>query len=140
DAGWAEALGRVRGDAVGGAFRLAVDSPRPAFRLLELAVRARVRILRLPYGDQAVFARREVLERIGGVPPLPLMEDVALVARLRRAGDLAFLPVRAWTSARRWERHGILGATLRNWRLLALYAGGRPPAELARLYGAEPSP
>ena len=132
--GWAEALRALPGPVVGGAFRLAIDSERPAFRLLERAVRVRVRLLGLPYGDQGLFVRREVYGRIGGVPHLPLMEDVAFVSRLRRAGPLAFLPVRAFTSPRRWDRHGVLGTTLRNWWTMALYLAGHPPERLARRY------
>jgi len=55
---------------------------------------------------------------IGGFPPLPLMEDAAFVRRLSRVGTLVFPPVRALTSARRWECHGILATTVRNWWLL----------------------
>ena len=29
------------------------------------------RLLRLPYGDQAIFARRPVYETVGGFPPCP---------------------------------------------------------------------
>ena len=88
--GWAGAIGALSPDVVGGAFRLAVDSPRAGFRAVERAVRLRLRLFALPYGDQGIFARREVYARIGGIPHLPLMEDVAFVARLRRAGRLAF--------------------------------------------------
>jgi rSAM/selenodomain-associated transferase 2 len=133
--GWAEALGALPADVVGGAFRLAVDSPRAGFRLVERAVRLRVRLFRLPYGDQGLFARREVYARIGGIPHLPLMEDVAFVARLRRAGRLAFPALRAFTSARRWERYGIVGTTVRNWSLRARYAAGASPESLARRDG-----
>jgi uncharacterized protein (DUF433 family) len=43
--------------------------------------------------------------------------------------------VRAFTSARRWDRYGIVGTTLRNWSLLTLYAAGLSPDRLARRYG-----
>ncbi len=135
ETGWADALAALPPEVVGGAFRFAVDSPRAAFRVVERAVRLRLRLFALPYGDQGLFVRREVYARIGGVPHLPLMEDVAFVARLRRAGRLAFPPVRAFTSARRWDRYGIVGTTLRNWSLLALYAAGQSPERLARRYG-----
>ncbi|HEU0093381.1 MAG TPA: TIGR04283 family arsenosugar biosynthesis glycosyltransferase [Vicinamibacteria bacterium] len=135
ETGWADALAALPPEVVGGAFRFAVDSPRPAFRVVERAVRLRLRLFALPYGDQGLFVRREVYARIGGVPHLPLMEDVAFVARLRRAGRLAFPPVRAFTSARRWDRYGIVGTTLRNWSLLARYAAGQSPERLARRYG-----
>jgi hypothetical protein len=66
------------------------------------------------------------------------MEDVDFVCRLRRVGRLALLRPRAFTSPRRWQRHGLLGASLRNWWLLAQYAAGRRPEHLERLY--EPVP
>jgi rSAM/selenodomain-associated transferase 2 len=137
EAGWADALVSLPEDVAGGAFRLAIDSDRLAFRIVERAVRARVRLFALPYGDQGLFVRREAYARVGGIPHLPLMEDVAFVRRLRRAGRLAFLPIRAFTSARRWERDGVLRATLRNWWLVGLYASGRSPERLARLYPPE---
>jgi rSAM/selenodomain-associated transferase 2 len=136
--GWAEALRTLPPRVAGGAFRLAIDARGGGYRVLELGVRARLWLFRLPYGDQALFARREAYERIGGMPHLALMEDVAFVRRLRRAGPLAFLPVRAFTSARRWERHGLVGATLRNWWLLLLYALGQTPERLARRYRPAP--
>jgi hypothetical protein len=138
--GWASAVRSIGPGAVGGAFRLAIDSCRRAYRLVEAAVDVRSRWLGLPYGDQALFVRREAYDRMGGMAPFPLMEDVDLVRRLKRAGPLVHLPQRAFTSARRWERHGLVGTSLRNWALLAFYAAGVPPARLARMYDASRSP
>jgi rSAM/selenodomain-associated transferase 2 len=133
--GWRDALLATPADRVGGAFRFAVDSPRAGFRAVERAVALRCRLFSLPYGDQALFVRRAVYAQVGGFPPYPLMEDVAFVRRLKRAGPLALLRPRALTSPRRWERHGIAGTTARNLWLLAQYAAGRPPETLARRYG-----
>jgi rSAM/selenodomain-associated transferase 2 len=136
--GWAAALESLPADVIGGAFRLAIDAPGTGFRVLEAGVRARVRLFRLPFGDQAIFTRREAYARIGGMPHLPLMEDVAFVRRLGRAGHLAFLRPRALTSPRRWERHGLVGTTLRNWWLLFLYGMGHSPGRLAQRYRPAP--
>jgi len=132
--GWAAAIRSLEPDVVGGAFRFTLSSSRRAYRLLELGVSLRCRILRLPFGDQGVFVRRDVYDRIGGFPPLPLMEDVVFARRLARSGRLVFPPCRALTSARRWEHNGIARTTLRNSWLLLLYAWGTPPERLARLY------
>ncbi|HEY7412113.1 MAG TPA: TIGR04283 family arsenosugar biosynthesis glycosyltransferase [Vicinamibacteria bacterium] len=132
--GWAAALRALDGATVGGAFRFAVDSPRPAFRLLERAVAARCRLFRLPYGDQAIFVRRGVYGITGGVPPIPLMEDVAFVRRLRRRGRLAFPASRALTSPRRWERRGIVATTVQNLWLFTQYLAGVAPERLAGRY------
>jgi len=139
EAGWAPVLRRLDANVVGGAFRFAIDSPRLGYRVVEAGVALRCRLWRLPYGDQGLFVRREVYGMIGGFPPLRLMEDVAFVRRLSRAGALVFPPVRAFTSARRWERRGIVATTVQNWWLLALYAFGRPPERLARRYDGHPT-
>ena len=135
ESGWAEALRALPADVVGGAFRFALEPPRLAYRLLEVGVALRCRLFGLAYGDQGQFARREVYARIGGFRPLALMEDVDLARRLARAGRLAFPPVRAFTSARRFERRGVVTTSLGNLWLLALYSTGQAPARLARLYG-----
>jgi rSAM/selenodomain-associated transferase 2 len=134
ESGWAQALAEVAPDVVGGAFRFAVDSPRHGFRVVEAGVALRCRAFHLPFGDQGLFARRSAYFAAGGFPPFPLMEDVAFVRRLAGHGRLAFLGARAYTSPRRWERRGILKATVRNWWLLGLYAAGLPPHRLARHY------
>jgi rSAM/selenodomain-associated transferase 2 len=134
DAGWSRAITSVPASAVGGAFRLAVDSRRRAYRVIEAGTRLRCRLFRLPYGDQALFVRREAYLLMGGFRPLPLMEDVDFVRRLRGVGRLALLPQRALTSARRWESRGIVRGTLTNLWCLTLYALGRSPERLLRLY------
>ena len=136
ECGWAEALRALPPPVVGGAFRFAVDSPRRCYRWIEAGVALRCRVFRLPFGDQGIFVRRPSYAATGGFPPIPLMEDVAFVKRLALEGRLAFPPVRAFTSPRRWERAGIVSTTVRNWWLLGLYAAGLPPQRLARMYDA----
>jgi len=136
ECGWAEALRALPAPFVGGAFRFAVDSPRRCYRWIEAGVALRCRVFRLPFGDQGIFVRRPSYAATGGFPPIPLMEDVAFVKRLALEGRLAFPPVRAFTSPRRWERAGIVSTTVRNWWLLGLYAAGLPPQRLARMYDA----
>ena len=71
--------------------------------------------------------------RVGGLPPLPCSEDLALVAALRRA-DLALRhspEVRVITSARRVGRAaGGMADTLRRWSLEGRGPSLEHPAEL----------
>jgi rSAM/selenodomain-associated transferase 2 len=135
DPGWDEALLALDRRFVGGAFRFSLDSPRARYRLVEAAVRLRCALFGLPYGDQALFVRRDAFASCGGFSDVPILEDVDLVRRLRRCGALAFPGVRAVTSARRWEERGFLRTTLLNWLVVALGSAGFPRARLARLYG-----
>jgi len=138
DEGWAAALRALPPDVVGGAFRFAVDSSRRGYRVLERGVAVRCRLLGLPYGDQGIFVRRRTYREVGGVPHLPLMEDLAFVRRLGRCGRLAFPPVKALTSPRRWERQGIVATTIKNLSLVARYALRASPERLARAYDPPP--
>ncbi len=124
-----------KGDFVGGAFDLGIQSHRPVFRLIENAASLRSRITRMPYGDQAIFVRKEYFDAIGGFREIPLMEDVELMRRIKRSGDkILIIDEKVLTSPRRWEKEGILSCTLRNWILITLYFLGVPPDKLAKFY------
>jgi len=119
---------------VGGAFRFGM-SGKPCIlgRLLERGVAARCRWFNLPYGDQALFVRRCVCVKLGGFAEIPALEDVDLVMRLRRLGNLAILQSRAVTSGRAWRQRGIFH-TLVNMGYLALMMSGLSPRSLAGSY------
>ena len=121
-------------DVVGGAFRFTLDSPRLIARIIEWGVAWRVRWLGLPYGDQAVFARRVAFDAVGGYRCLELMEDVDFVRRLRPHGRFRCLNVPVFVSARRWERDGWLRRSVSNIGLAVLYFAGVSPRSLARPY------
>lgn len=118
-------------------FRFALEARGLAPRLLERLVALRNHLFALPYGDQGLLLSRALLARAGGVPRLPLMEDVALIRALLRLGGrhrLHRLPARAVTSAEKWERSGWLRRSLRNLLCLSLYLLGIPPRRLLALY------
>jgi rSAM/selenodomain-associated transferase 2 len=117
-----------------GCFRLRLDTTAWQARLIEQGVRLRVRLFRLPYGDQAMFFRRATLEALGGVPGVPLMEDVVLARRFARVGAPFRSALPAVTSARRWERDGWWRRSVRNVWLLMQYLLGVPPERLAAAY------
>jgi rSAM/selenodomain-associated transferase 2 len=104
-----------------GAFRLAINAPGVKYRLVEWGAYFRSRWLELPFGDQAIFLRRQVLLSAGGMPEDPVMEDIALVRRLKRVGRIRLAPAAVVTSARRWQRLGVVRATLLNQVMLAGY-------------------
>lgn len=120
---------------VGGAFDLGIQTNRKIFRITERYVALRTRLTKIPFGDQAIFIRREYFERMGGFKPIPIMEDVELMARIRKRGDaIRTIPEKVMTSARRWEKEGVLFVTLRNWMLQLLYIAGVSPERLSRFY------
>ena len=133
--GWRDAIEQAHrgGSFVAGCYRFALDSASAFARVIEFGVWLRVGLLELPYGDQALFVRRERFEAVGGFTDIPIMEDVDFVRRMHREGALFRSSLRVVTSARRWERDGWVGRTLRHLLLISLYYCGVPAARLARL-------
>jgi len=127
----------LKGRFAGGAFDLAIDARGLIFRVIEWVASNRSRLTRIPYGDQAIFLRRDSFMRIGGYRDIPLMEDVDLMRRLKARGDRIFIiREKVKTSARRWEREGVLRCTARNWTVMLLYLLGFRPERLARWYAS----
>jgi rSAM/selenodomain-associated transferase 2 len=108
--GWQEGVRQALSDpeCAGGAFAFRFAERGAWLRWMEWGVALRVALLRLPYGDQALFVRRSVLERMGGIPIVPIMEDLDLVRAIKRAGRLQMLDLTATTSSRRYIRSGGL--------------------------------
>ena len=133
--GWRPAVAAhmAAGPERAGYFRFVLDSTNPKARRLEQLVAWRSRALGLPYGDQGLLIHRSLLSSVGGMKPLPLMEDVDLVRRLGRA-RLVALPAVALTSAARWERDGYLSRSANNLLCLSLWFAGVPPRLIRRLY------
>ena len=117
-----------------GRFDVRLDSPRALLALVGAMMNLRSRLTGIATGDQALFVRRELFERLGGYAEIPLMEDIELSSRLRRAGRPACLDARVLASARRWEARGALRTIVLMWRLRLAYFLGADPARLAERY------
>jgi rSAM/selenodomain-associated transferase 2 len=117
-----------------GAFVLAIDPPSPILKLISLTANLRSMVLKMPYGDQALFMRRSAYLRAGGFRLWPVMEDVDLVRRLHGIGDFKLIREPVHTSARRWEKETPVRTTLRNWSLMIRYFLGASPQTLVRHY------
>lgn len=133
--GWSEAVAahQAAGPGRAGYFRFALDSVARQARWLERAVEWRCRLIALPYGDQGLLIHRDLLVEVGGIRPLPLMEDVDLVLRIG-SKRLTRLPASAVTSAAKWQRDGWFRRSARNLLCLMLYFVGLAPRRIVRIY------
>lgn len=123
------------GKFAGGAFYLSVDRAGKLLKIVVAAANLRSKYLKIAYGDQGIFVDREHFERLHGFKEIPLMEDYDFFRRLRMSGKTILIPKGLATSARRWEKEGVLYSTFRNWTIFFLYRLGAPPASLRKWYG-----
>jgi rSAM/selenodomain-associated transferase 2 len=124
----------VAAGAIGGGFRLRFDRDTPVWRLGGRLVNLRTRLTGVPLGDQAQFVTREAFVRLGGFRDWPILEDLDLGRRMKRAGPTRVLAPRVVTAARRYEKKGLLRTIANNWLIWWLYFLGVSPHRLARLY------
>jgi rSAM/selenodomain-associated transferase 2 len=120
-----------------GRFDVRIDGRHWLLPLIALGMNLRSRLTRVCTGDQCIFVSGDLFARLGGYPPVALMEDIALTKRLRRVGPPLCVRARVLTSSRRWERYGVARTMLFMWWLRLRYFFGTPPARLARLYDPE---
>ena len=118
----------------GGAFRFRTDSKKFTMKLVEFCVNLRSKLLKLPYGDQGLFLKKDLFDYMGGFSAIPIAEDVMLIRRLKRQGNIRIVPSYVITSARRWSRLGILRTTLINQLILLGLRLKINPEKLAALY------
>ena len=135
--GWHAAIVRAALDpaCAGGAFAFRLAERGWLFRWIEFWVAVRNVLFKLPYGDQAIFVRRQVLDAMGGVPDVPILEDLDLVRGIKARGRLQLLELPATTSGRRYGKgRGLHTLVVHQWALLGWWLGW-DRARLARRLG-----
>ena len=127
-----EALENSRNDW--GRFDVSLSARHIVLRSVAHLMNLRSCISAIATGDQGIFVRRSLYEQVGGIPSLPLMEDIALSRALKKHGRPACIRPRLVTSARRWQQHGITRTILTMWGLRLAYFIGISPHYLAKYY------
>lgn len=129
-----EALGRGRGCCW--AFHLGIQGNALGLRVVEQVVAWRTALFQQPYGDQGLLVHRHTLAGVGGIAPIPLMEDLELMGRLRAVGRIRLLAGRFQVDGRRWHQLGVVRTTWANAQLRRAWRRGEDPQRLADRYGA----
>ena len=107
-----------------GAFELRLTPPTPFLRFIAWGANWRCRLFRLPYGDQAIFVRRDLFLALGGFAHRH-PEDLDLVLRLRRLTRVRLLTPPVNSSGRRWLKHGNLRTSGYHWAFLIRHLAER---------------
>jgi rSAM/selenodomain-associated transferase 2 len=122
---------------IGGFFKLKFDDDSLSTKLVEMFANVRARLLSLPYGDQAIFIKRGVFEKMGGFREYPFLEDIDMAMRVRKFGKLKYLPFHVIASSRRIKRgypFSPILVSFRNVLIALLFLLGLSPFSLIKLY------
>ena len=127
------------GGAEWGRFDIALSDKHPMLKCVACMMNLRSAVTAIATGDQGIFVHRSLYEQVGGIPPIPLMEDIALSRALKAHLRPVCLGQQLITSARRWKKHGIIRTIVTMWGLRLAYYCGVSPQRLAKYYAADSS-
>jgi rSAM/selenodomain-associated transferase 2 len=127
-------LRAIEAGASWGRFDVVIEGKVRLLRVVAGLMNMRSRLSGIATGDQAIFVTRKAFTEAGGFPAQPLMEDIELSRRLKRAASPVCLREKVCTSGRRWEQRGVLRTVLLMWWLRWRYWCGACPQRLARAY------
>jgi rSAM/selenodomain-associated transferase 2 len=120
---------------VGGGFSLYFyDLDTKFMKFVSWSSNLRGKYLGLYFGDQGIFVRKDIFNKIGGYPEIPIMEDWELSLRLKKIGLMKMLNTRIGTSARRFKSGGAFKTLMLMHKIKILYSLGVSPDILAKMY------
>ncbi|WP_018249563.1 TIGR04283 family arsenosugar biosynthesis glycosyltransferase [Orenia marismortui] len=119
---------------IGGNFSLKIDDNSWVLGFISWTSNLRAKYLKLAFGDQGIFVRREIFAELGGYPEIELMEDWEFSKKMSKRGKLDYLPNKIYTSARRWHKFGIWKTIFLMHKIKLLYILGVSPAKLNQIY------
>ena len=119
---------------IGGGFARRYDSPSWFLRATCALAGIRTRLSGWFLGDQAIFVRRDVFERLTGFRNFDLFEDLDFSRRMRREGRVVSLHSPVVSSARRFALYGPCRTTWTDLMTTWRYLRGADPNQLAAEY------
>lgn len=127
--------GSIAEGYIGGCFKLYFYDLETGFmRYVANSSHLRAKYLKLIFGDQGIFMRKDIFQHLNGFKEMELMEDWDLSRRIHRLGKMNYLNERIGTSARRFKNGGQLKTLLRMHKIKILYVLGVPTDKLAAIY------
>jgi len=127
-----EALDRENADW--GRFDITFADTHLLLKCVAWSMNLRSHLTGIATGDQGIFVRRPLYDRVGGLPSIPLMEDIRFSRSLKRYSRPCRITQTLSTSPRRWRTHGILRTIVTMWGLRLGYFAGISPERLAKYY------
>ena len=118
--------------ALGGGFDRRYRSRSLILALTSRLAGLRTRLCGWHLGDQAIFVRRDVFERLHGYRDISIFEDLDFSHRLRALGWTATLTPPVSSSARRFAERGPLHRTWHDLLLTRQFLSGKDPNQLCQ--------
>lgn len=120
---------------IGGGFSIYFYDYNSLFmKFISVTSNLRAKMLKLYFGDQGIFIKKEYFNKIGGYPEIDLMEDWEFSISMKKIGKTEMLPFLMGTSSRRFIQGGAFRTFLLMQKIKFLYILGVSPSILNKIY------
>lgn len=117
-----------------GRFNIRFTPPSFAMSVIAFFMNLRSRLSGVATGDQAIFIEAELFKQIDGYQNIPLMEDVEICKRLKQYCQPYCSKQKVVSSARRWQKNGLISTVLLMWKIRLAFFFGASAESLSRSY------
>ena len=117
-----------------GWFDVSFDVSGLSYSVIAKLMNIRARLTSVSTGDQTLVVNNGLFRKLKGFADIPIMEDIEITSRLRRYAKPVVIRGFVTTSARRWQREGVLRTILLMWSLRFLFFIGVSPRKLVNYY------
>ena len=102
--------------------------------IISLSANIRTFTSHIFFGDQAIFIRKSIFDKMDGYRDLPLFEDWDFSSRMKKHGKTKIIKNKISTSSRRIEYWGKIKTLYIWWGLSFLYLIGFSEEKLSKFY------
>ena len=118
-----------------GCLKIEFDNPIIWMKICGYMSNLRASIRKIAFGDQGIFVRKEIFNKLGGIPSLPIMEDFEFSLRLRRKKYfIKQIDSKIITSSRRYMETGIFRTMYQMKKLQIQYSCGKDIEKINKEY------
>ena len=116
-----------------GCYRLSFDNNHPLLTFYSWFTKFNMDIFR--FGDQSLYVRKRVFQIVNGFDEeLLVMEDQEIVKAIKKVSNFLIFQKSVITSARKYEKIGIIKLQLIFTAIMAMYYAGIDQQKIARFY------
>lgn len=126
----------VRTGKAAGYLKIIFDSRRILMRICGFMSGVRARLRKIAFSDQGLMIQKDLFEKMGKMPDIPLMEDYEFSVRLRKKKiPLVRIDSPILVSSRRFKKCGMLRTMWQMQKFQFQYRMGMSAKEIAKKYG-----
>ena len=124
----------IKNNNKAGCLKIKFDSKKILMHICGFFSNLRVKLRHIAFGDQGIFIEKKLFNDIGMFDDIALMEDYKLSIKLKKVSPIKFIDSYIISSARRFEKNGIIRTMFYMQKLQYMFRNGEDIEKIANIY------